>query len=1058
MTSVLNEEIVLRTFHFPKSGDTYDGSTVTESSFNFNDGSWFVMYDRKVSSSYIRRNLKHLIGASKFFTPDGDKVYEVTVDKTYKSKNVRTNPSSGDRTLVVGTVGTSRVRGNPTTVEEFDAEMDDMIQAEPDKSFRRHKIGKIESTKGREKLWSFVTFVGESYGWHKGGEIYHRTGSLIAPKVNITKKVKNARTFYHTHPSMDEPSQTSADDIQLYLDCAFSNDYTTNFYTVMKDRMEHFLVKAKKGMKNAYLKIDEDKLMKDIESIMDANELELRKEYGPKERGLQFSSEVTRNSVKEINDRYAKYFSISYRNHYRPGVIKSNPDGGAAFLENPSSQIEEFQSLIDNNEYLKGNTVTSTDLVQSDSYVLFFPSDYVGHIKSRHLDPNAPGSLFTQDVNLQTVAATVMRHSPDENAGGRIKWLGTNSGQHIGYMGVAAAQPETVSSYEDYTMADGRNEQVKVLRGQKRAPTNEVSLVTSELGPLSDGRTALSIITMFPGGEYVSGVRIPVDRNEFTSAGLYFVLPNPPIKVKEKYTHPVFDELKDTSYNQEHYGANEYGHSLWVYWWLDYHFAIDKPSGSKMWTLERYGLDSSLRNMLRGYLGQELAPSYSYLDVALIMGLYHDVGKKREKELGRHHSVVGAEMFQSTIAPDNEIPKDIADAITLMMESDIGRRNINEEDFRNMIGGYYGVALLVRMADMAAHHPHMFIGSARRAKMAGHIESSNALKYKDSLITEHFTNLRTFLDYYSRTNPPPVPNYISYKGDYEVTIDFVLAESGLSKYNFKIYPQGGQANFKYEHSLGTVNGKLYPRGVIQIDVKKNHMTEQDPLGDTLAQQIFVEIGESITNFQPDNVPVIAEVQPQPLINPRHTSNVKLITISGPSGTGKSTFLRTIVGELNASMAPTYTSRPKRAKEKPGGDRVFVTKEKFVEMIKSGEFVEYQKEKNGHFYGRRWVDFEAKKYAVVDVTLSGMRTYREKFPFVYSAFLFPDVSSKEMLKRLIRRGGMSEKEAKQRVRIAGLQIKQAKQMDFDLFLQTKSGHFEEQATKLSEDVENFFAKP
>ena len=264
---------------------------------------------------------------------------------------------------------------------------------------------------------------------------------------------------------------------------------------------------------------------------MDANELELRKEYGPKDRGLQFSSEVTRNSMKEINDRYADYFTISYRNHYRPGVIKSNPDGGATFLENPPSQIEEFQSLIDNNEYLKGNTVTPTDLVQSDSYVLFFPSDYVGHIKSRHLDPNAPGSLFTQDVNLQTVAATVMQHSPDENQGGRIKWLGTNSGQQIGYMGVAAAQPETVSSYEDYTMTDGRNEQVKVLRGQKRAPTNEVSLVTSELGPLSDGRTALSIITMFPGGEYVSGVRIPVDRNDFTSAGLYFVLPNPPVKL-----------------------------------------------------------------------------------------------------------------------------------------------------------------------------------------------------------------------------------------------------------------------------------------------------------------------------------------------------------------------------------------------------------------------------------------------------------------------------------------------------------------------------------------------
>ena len=141
MTSELNEGIVLETFHFPKSGDTYDGSTVTESSFNMDDSSWFIMYDSKVSSAYIRRNLKHLLGATKFFTPDNDKVYEVSVDRAYKSKNVRTNHSSTDRTLVVGSIEASRVWRNPTTVEEFDAEMDDMIQAEPDKSFKRHKIG-----------------------------------------------------------------------------------------------------------------------------------------------------------------------------------------------------------------------------------------------------------------------------------------------------------------------------------------------------------------------------------------------------------------------------------------------------------------------------------------------------------------------------------------------------------------------------------------------------------------------------------------------------------------------------------------------------------------------------------------------------------------------------------------------------------------------------------------------------------------------------------------------------------------------------------------------------
>ena len=72
-------------------------------------------------------------------------------------------------------------------------------------------------------------------------------------------------------------------------------------------------------------------------------------------------------------------------------------------------------------------------------------------------------------------------------------------------------------------MPDGGKEQVKIAPGERK-PTSEVSLITAELGTLGNGKKALSMITMFPGGMEVDGVEIPMDRGQFVSKGLYFVV------------------------------------------------------------------------------------------------------------------------------------------------------------------------------------------------------------------------------------------------------------------------------------------------------------------------------------------------------------------------------------------------------------------------------------------------------------------------------------------------------------------------------------------------------
>jgi len=184
---------------------------------------------------------------------------------------------------------------------------------------------------------------------------------------------------------------------------------------------------------------------------------------------------------------------------------------------------QEIQALIDKNEFLKGKVkATGSDLIEADNFVLLFSEETAGHIAERHLDGAKPGSLFKTGVDLRQVAKKLLNTPPTEEASGRVKWLAANGGK-VGEMGVAKAGPEEVAMMQDYTMPDGRKEAVKIAPG-KRKPTSRVNLITAELGTLTNGKKALSLITLFPGGASIDGTEIPMNRGEFAAAGFYFIV------------------------------------------------------------------------------------------------------------------------------------------------------------------------------------------------------------------------------------------------------------------------------------------------------------------------------------------------------------------------------------------------------------------------------------------------------------------------------------------------------------------------------------------------------
>jgi len=71
------------------------------------------------------------------------------------------------------------------------------------------------------------------------------------------------------------------------------------------------------------------------------------------------------------------------------------------------------------------------------------------------------------------------------------------------------------------------------------------------------------------------------------------------------------------------------------------------------------------------------------------------------------------------------------------------------------------------------------------------------------------------------------------------------------------------------------------------------------------------------------------------------SNPLLIVLSGPSGVGKDTVLNALKrANHNFHFVVTANTRPKRPDEVDGVDYIFVTKERFAEMINNDELLEH----------------------------------------------------------------------------------------------------------------------
>jgi guanylate kinase len=147
---------------------------------------------------------------------------------------------------------------------------------------------------------------------------------------------------------------------------------------------------------------------------------------------------------------------------------------------------------------------------------------------------------------------------------------------------------------------------------------------------------------------------------------------------------------------------------------------------------------------------------------------------------------------------------------------------------------------------------------------------------------------------------------------------------------------------------------------------------------------------------------------------------KVFVITGPSGVGKGTLIRTLLERIpELELSVSATTRAPRPGEADGVDYHFLSDPEFDGRVTAGDFVEHAGY-SGHRYGtlREELDRRTRRGApvVLEIEVQGARQVRESMPEAVQVFIAPP--SEEALRvRLVGRGTDAPEQVEARLRTA-----------------------------------------
>jgi guanylate kinase len=156
---------------------------------------------------------------------------------------------------------------------------------------------------------------------------------------------------------------------------------------------------------------------------------------------------------------------------------------------------------------------------------------------------------------------------------------------------------------------------------------------------------------------------------------------------------------------------------------------------------------------------------------------------------------------------------------------------------------------------------------------------------------------------------------------------------------------------------------------------------------------------------------------------------RLLVVSGPSGSGKSSIVRELIERLGIEFSVSATTRLPRPGERHGIHYNFISRREFETMIENDELLEWAVY-NNRYYGTPAAPIEEtladRRDILLEIEIQGARQVRERKPEAIMFFIAPP-SLEELERRLRRRGDTSDDDIEDRLEVAQAEVAEAPEL-------------------------------